>query len=306
MYHIHGTSDAGFREAGCSCLRHRPSVDQLWSLTDFARPPMSHLLDQQGFAVVPHVLTTSEREQLIESLGPVTGAGRRGLLALPIVAQLARSSRLLDIVRPHLPADPRPVRAIYFDKVPETNWLVAWHQDLTLALRARVDAPGFGPWSVKDGVPHVQAPVHLLEQMLTTRLHLDDCDETNGALRVLPGSHRLGRLSAERIRLLRKHDPDHLCHLSAGDALLMRPLLLHASSRSQSNRHRRVLHIEYAAFPLPDPLEWHEAEHDENRPTHGAAVKPTTVSHTRLRENSSRSRHTNCEEHTCWAREKIV
>ncbi len=267
---------------------------------------MSHLLDQQGFAVVPHVLTTSEREQLIESLGPVTGAGRRGLLALPIVAQLARSSRLLDIVRPHLPADPRPVRAIYFDKVPETNWLVAWHQDLTLALRARVDAPGFGPWSVKDGVPHVQAPVHLLEQMLTTRLHLDDCDETNGALRVLPGSHRLGRLSAERIRLLRKHDPDHLCHLSAGDALLMRPLLLHASSRSQSNRHRRVLHIEYAAFPLPDPLEWHEAEHDENRPTHGAAVKPTTVSHTRLRENSSRSRHTNCEEHTCWAREKIV
>ena len=117
---------------------------------------MNHLLEQQGFAVVPHVLTASEREQLIESLGPVTGAGRRGLLALPIVAQLARSSRLLDIVRPHLPADPRPVRAIYFDKFPEANWLVAWHQDLTLALRARADVPGFGPWSIKDGVPHVQ------------------------------------------------------------------------------------------------------------------------------------------------------
>src|SRR5205809_630917 len=101
----------------------------------------------------------------------------------------------------------------------------------------KADAPGFGPWSVKDGVPHVQPPVHLLEQMLTTRLHLDDCDETNGALRVLPGSHRLGRLSGERIRQLRGRHPDHVCHLSAGDALLMRPLLLHASSRSRSNHH---------------------------------------------------------------------
>ena len=95
--------------------------------------------------------------------------------------------------------------------------------------------------------------------MLTARLHLHDCDQTNGALRVVPGTHRLGRLSAERIQQLREHDPDHLCHLNAGDALLMRPLLLHASSRSQSNRHRRVLHIEYAAFSLPEPLEWHEA-----------------------------------------------
>jgi len=255
----HTLSHSGFREPACSCLRHSPTFDQLWSAYGICAPPMNHLFEQQGFAIVPHVLTTSEREQLIESLGPVTGAGRRGLLALPIVAQLAGSSRLLDIVRPHLPADPRPVRAIYFDKFPEANWLVAWHQDLTLALRAKADAPGFGPWSIKDGVPHVQPPVHLLEQMLTTRLHLDDCDETNGALRVLPGSHRLGRLSAERIRQLRKHHPDHLCHLTAGDALLMRPLLLHASSRSQSTRHRRVLHIEYAAFLLPEPLELHEA-----------------------------------------------
>src|SRR2546430_7128464 len=111
----------------------------IWSAYGICAPPMNHLFEQQGFAIVPHVLTTSEREQLIESLGPVTGAGRRGLLTLPIVAQLARSSRLLDIVRPHLPADPRPVRAIYFDNFPYANWLVARHQDLTLALRAKAD-----------------------------------------------------------------------------------------------------------------------------------------------------------------------
>src|SRR6266513_1280077 len=133
---IKPTSQARFGKAACSRLRHRQSVDQLSSVTKFPRPPMNHLLEQQGFAVVPHVLTASERDQLIESFGPVTRAGRRSLLALPIVAHLARSSRLLDIVRPHLPADPRPDRAISFDKFPEANWLVAWHQDLTLALRA--------------------------------------------------------------------------------------------------------------------------------------------------------------------------
>jgi ectoine hydroxylase-related dioxygenase (phytanoyl-CoA dioxygenase family) len=148
---------------------------------------------------------------------------------------------MLDLVRPHLPSEPRPVRAIYFDKSPQTNWLVSWHQDLTLAVRARAEHPGFGPWSVKDGIPHVQPPVELLQQMLTVRLHLDDADESNGALRVLPGSHCLGRLSSERIQELRANQVDYLCAVSAGDALLMRPLLLHASSRSTTTQHRRVL-----------------------------------------------------------------
>ena len=158
-----------------------------------------------------------------------------------------------------LPPSPRPVRALYFDKSPGANWLVAWHQDLTLAVRTRVEVQGFGPWSIKDGVQHVQPPVGLLEQMLTVRLHLDDCDETNGALRVLPGTHRLGRLDAERIRELREEHSEVVCKVAAGGVLLMRPLLLHASARSQSTRHRRMLHIDYAGFGLPEPLGWYEA-----------------------------------------------
>jgi ectoine hydroxylase-related dioxygenase (phytanoyl-CoA dioxygenase family) len=205
------------------------------------------------------VLDCEQQRELLCALGPVGGAGRRGLLALPAVAKLAASSRLLDLVRPHLPSEPLPVRAIYFDKSPDGNWSVPWHQDLTLALRASVDLPGFGPWSTKDGIPHAHAPVELLQQMVTVRIHLDDADASNGALRVLPGSHRFGRLFPERIRELRTQRSEVLCEVSAGDALLMRPLLLHASSRSRSATHRRVLHIEYAAFRLPDPLDWHEA-----------------------------------------------
>jgi hypothetical protein len=220
---------------------------------------MNYDVEQHGFAIVPRVIEADEQRDLLSILGPVSGAGRRGLLALPAVTELARSSRFLNLVRPHLPSEPFPVRAIYFDKSPDTNWLVPWHQDLTLALRASAEVPGFGPWSTKDGIPHAQPPVELLQQMLTVRLHLDDADESNGALRVLPGSHREGRLSAERIRELRSQQSDILCTVSAGDALIMRPLLLHASSRSTSTRHRRVLHIEYAAFTLPDELNWHEA-----------------------------------------------
>src|SRR4051812_27620875 len=119
----------------------------------FARPPMSHPIEQHGFTIVPCVLNTAEQHELGATLGPLTGAGRRGLLGLPAVAALARSSHILDLLRPHLPAEPFPFRAIYFDKSPEANWLVSWHQDLTLALRARVEHPGFGPWSVKDGIP---------------------------------------------------------------------------------------------------------------------------------------------------------
>ena len=131
---------------------------------------------------------------------------------------------------------------------------------MTLALRARAEVPGFGPWSTKDGIPHVQPPVELLQQMLTVRLHLDDAGASNGALRVLPGSHRGGRLTAERIQELRTHESDFLCAAAAGDALLMRPLLLHASIRSTSTQHRRILHVEYAGFALPlDELAWHEA-----------------------------------------------
>ena len=219
---------------------------------------MNHEVQQHGFAVVPGVINADEQRELISTLGPVAGAGRRGLLALPAVAELARSPRLLDFIRPHLTSAPFPVRAIYFDKSADTNWLVPWHQDLTLALHTRADVPGFGPWSTKDGVPHVQPPVEILQQMLTLRLHLDDADETNGALRVLPGSHRQGRLSAERIREMRDQQSEFLCAVSAGDALLMRPLLLHSSGRSTSARHRRILHIEYAAFTLPPGLNWHE------------------------------------------------
>jgi len=215
--------------------------------------------EQYGFAMVSNVFSRSDSETLSRALGLNSGAGRRGLLAVPAVAEISRSEKVLKLVRPHVGDRAKPVRAIYFDKSQDANWLVAWHQDLTIAVQSRVDVPGFGPWSTKDGVPHVQAPVAILERMLAVRIHFDDCDETNGALRVLPGTQRLGRLSSERIQELRSQVNEIVCCASAGDVMLMRPLLLHASSKSGGNGHRRVLHIEYAGFELPGGLQWRAA-----------------------------------------------
>lgn len=220
---------------------------------------MKHRIDEDGFSMVPEVLPPDRVAGLALSLGAVSGAGNRGMLAHPAVAELAGSEAFLNLVRPHLPEEPVPVRAILFDKSPETNWLVPWHQDLTLALPEKREIAGFGPWSVKDGIPHVQPPVELLERMLTLRLHFDDTDETNGALRVIPGSHLQGKLSASQIQEQRDKNPECHCVVPAGGVLLMRPLLLHASSRSTRSGHRRVLHIEYAGFALPEGLHWREA-----------------------------------------------
>jgi len=199
-------------------------------------------------------------DELRTLLGNVTGAGQRGMLGRRFVSELAHSEPLISAVRPYLPGPPRPVRAIYFNKSSETNWLVAWHQDLTIAVTHQADVPGFGPWSTKDGVVHVQPPVELLQDMITLRLHLDDTDGSNGALKVLPGSHVHGGLAAADIERLRGSIPEEICRAQRGDALLMRPLIIHASGRSTSDRHRRILHIEYAGNDLPDGLHWnHEA-----------------------------------------------
>jgi ectoine hydroxylase-related dioxygenase (phytanoyl-CoA dioxygenase family) len=221
---------------------------------------MSYSLVKDGFEFIPSVLTEREVETLRASLSLMKAApGHRNLMQqVPEIAVLPTSPKILGLFEDMFGAQPLPVRSIFFDKTPETNWRVAWHQDLSIAVKQRVDLAGYGPWSTKDGVPHVQPPVEILEGMVTLRLHLDDCDESNGPLRVIPGSHRMGRLDATDIVESRSNQMEVICSMQTGDALLMRPLLLHASSEASVPVHRRVIHLEYATCPLASGLEWAE------------------------------------------------
>ena len=140
-----------------------------------------------------------------------------------------------------------PFRATLFDKSSSANWLVVWHQDTALPLRARVDQDGWGPWSTKAGILYAHAPAWALEQVIALRVSLDDSLATNGPLRVLPDTHRGGVFSDEQIaRMVRSTTPID-CVAASGGVVAMRPLTIHASSKSIDDRARRVLHIEYAA-----------------------------------------------------------
>jgi ectoine hydroxylase-related dioxygenase (phytanoyl-CoA dioxygenase family) len=145
---------------------------------------------------------------------------------------------------------------LLFDKTPDANWKVAWHQDLTIAVRERIDVPGYGPWSVKGGVVHVQPPTAVLEQMLAVRVHVDACGPENGPLRVLPGSHREGRLSQSEVDLRVKEGEPVRCAIARGGVLAFRPLLLHSSSQAAEPARRRVVHFEFAAAELSGGLAW--------------------------------------------------
>jgi ectoine hydroxylase-related dioxygenase (phytanoyl-CoA dioxygenase family) len=224
---------------------------------------MRSQLDHDGFAIVPRVLDRGRADQLARDIAAqlpdVPPAGFRGLAQRVLsVRELARSPELRTLVESCLSTDARLVRSIYFHKSKEANWQVAWHQDLTIAVQNRVDVDNFVTWSSKDGVPHVQPPVHILDRMLTVRLHLDPADESNGALWVVPESHRLGRLPASEAASVAERMGNHLCAVNVGDALLLKPMLLHASRKATSSQPRRVIHLEFADVDLPSPLQWSE------------------------------------------------
>ena len=223
--------------------------------------------ERDGFQIVKSLADLSQCDLLTTELTPLFTqqqnaaktkiGGLRNLLQTSLqVLNFAKSDRLLTIIQQFSCVPAFPVRAIFFDKNPEANWLVPWHQDLAIAVARRVETPGFTGWSIKDETLHVHPPPEILESMVTVRLHLDDCDASNGALKVLPGTHRHGKLSTIEIPKWAANDEPVVCELSKGDALVMCPLLLHASSPAENPRHRRVLHLEYATQELPNGLKW--------------------------------------------------
>jgi len=225
-------------------------------------PFLTDQLAVEGWASTPRLFSDLLLDTLIDDLSPVLEAGTsrggtRHLLDIPAVQELARSKPVRAIAQSALGKDCFAVRGILFDKTPTANWKVAWHQDLTIAVRERRELRGFGPWSVKEGVPHVQPPMMVLERMVAVRIHLDECGPENGPVRVIPGSHKFGRLPGAAIDVWKEEHTAIDCTVPRGGILAFFPLLLHSSSPSILPEHRRVIHLEFAAADLPGGLEWY-------------------------------------------------
>lgn len=213
-----------------------------------------------GYAIARGVVGSESVARARAACPPVGPAGVRNVLErAPALRAIADAERVRQIATDVLGDAARLVRAILFDKAPEANWALGFHQDTTIAVAERIETSGFGPWSVKDGVHHVRPPAQALASMVTIRVHLDAADASSGALAVIPGTHASGLLDSAAIAAAVETGSAVSCDVEAGDAVVMRPLLLHGSPRAtRAGARRRVVHLEFAAGALPGGLEWAE------------------------------------------------
>ena len=228
-------------------------------------------VERDGFAIIPDALerdlvstlsgavstfSSGRREQGVYRRGDVYAL--RNLFDLvPETKAALQATAVREVVRAVLGPEAFCVRALFLDKTPRANWKVPWHQDATIVVKERAEIVGFGPWTMKAGLQHVVAPPGTLSAMLILRLHLDDCDESSGAMRVVRASHEYGRLPEDSIEQFTRYDVT-TCAVPKRGLMAMRPLLLHASSPGKEPGSRRVIQLDFSARTLPVPLEWRD------------------------------------------------
>lgn len=221
-------------------------------------------LARDGAQLYPRYLST-EDVAAFRTIGEPLLSGRPG--ARIIGGRLARAisnpdGALMTLAMQLLGPAARAVRAILFDKTEEANWSVAWHQDRKIAVRERREIAGFGPWSVKDGVQHVEPPFEIMRDMITMRAHLDECGKGSAPLVIALGSHLLGRLPATGIADVVSPLPVAHCLADTGDVWVYATPIVHASERTRSAARRRVLQVDICARELPEGLAWLGIDHD--------------------------------------------
>lgn len=269
-YPVHQIADQpnGIQMPSGQMLQIRPARCTL-ALNNFAMyETYKQALADNGFVVIDDVFSGEEVDNILQQIGQADTnnplfrkttdlfAIRRFLHAVPEVKSALFTPALKGIIRELFGKDYFLVKAIYFDKPGNSNWFVAWHQDLTISVDKKTELDNYGPWTVKPDQYAVQPPLALLENIYTIRIHLDDTTAGNGALKVIPGSHKKGIVRPESINL--ESTPEHSCSVKKGGVMIMQPLLLHASSRSTNDRNRRVVHLEFSDQQLPGELNWAE------------------------------------------------
>lgn len=222
----------------------------------------------RGFSVISSVFSTEEIERISEVIQNIDTsketfrksedlfAIRQFLKEIPEVKDLIFNENLKTIIKEIFGENYFTVKSIYFDKPEKSNWYVAYHQDLTISVDKKIQLENFGPWTTKQNQFAVQPPLDILENIFTIRIHLDDTDENNGALKVVPKSHAKGIYRPETIDW--NVETEAICSVGKGGIMIMKPLLLHGSNRTTNGKKRRVIHIEFSDRELPEELQWSE------------------------------------------------
>ncbi|RKT01402.1 phytanoyl-CoA dioxygenase family protein [Chryseobacterium defluvii] len=227
----------------------------------------NHILEN-GFTTINSIFSDKELEKIDEVLKNIDTSNenfrksedlfaiRQFLKELPEIKDLLFNDNIKAIINEIFGEKYVAVKSIYFDKPEKSNWYVAYHQDLTISVDKKMDLTGFGPWTTKQNQFAVQPPLNILENIYTIRIHLDDTDENNGALKVVPKSHSKGIYRAETIDW--NVETEEICNVEKGGVMIMKPLILHGSNRTTNGKKRRVIHIEFSDMELPEELQWSE------------------------------------------------
>ena len=222
---------------------------------------MDTILDQRGFEIIENVYSEREVKEILavlESEEFENQFGVRGfLIDHPGIAEKVFSKKLIRLIEKISPACNKSIKSIYFNKPPSANWIVNWHQDLTINVTEKKNVPNFKNWRINKGRITVQPSQEILESIFTIRIHLDDCKKENGALRVIESSHRNGVIGIKKW-IKNKKGIERLCEVNKGGILIMKPLILHSSRRTENQKNRRIIHIEFCGKELPHGLNWKE------------------------------------------------
>lgn len=220
----------------------------------------TRLLDTQGFEVFDKVFGVEEIRILQTYFDRIDAPDGKNLFAirnlfgnhpdlLPLVFTES-FARFKNSIAPEYSL----IKGVYFDKPEGSNWFVAWHQDITISVTDKNTTEGFINWLPKEYGYSVQPQLEYLENIVTLRIHLDETNENNGALRVIPNSHAKGVVRLEEVNT----EEAITCNVSSGGVMAMKPLLMHSSKRITEGSRRRVLHLEFSNKNLPHGLQWAE------------------------------------------------
>jgi len=225
-------------------------------------------ISEKGFTIINDIFSEKEISQIIDVINSIDTsketfrksedlfAIRQFLKEVPESHQFIFNDNIRKIINGIFGNNYFVVKSIYFDKPEKSNWYVSYHQDLTISVDKKLDLKGFGPWTTKQNQFAVQPPIDYLKNIFTIRIHLDDTDENNGALKVVPNSHSKEIYRPETIDW--NVETEEICSVNKGGIMIMKPLILHGSNRTTNNQKRRVIHIEFSNMELPEEINWSE------------------------------------------------
>lgn len=225
-------------------------------------------IEELGFTTIENIYSNDEVQNIINTINRVDTsketfrksndlfAIRQFLKEIPETQNLIFNENLKKVISELFGSNYFVIKSIYFDKPESSNWYVSYHQDLTISVDKKIELENFKFWTIKQNQFAVQPPIEILENIYTIRIHLDDTDENNGALKVIEKSHLKKIYRPENIDW--KAEKETTCNVNRGGVMIMKPLTLHSSSRTTNNKKRRVIHIEFSDINLPSELNWSE------------------------------------------------